>query len=260
MPPIDRHLPGTCCWLELGTTDVDAGSRFYSGLFGWEIHKSPMGPDAFYYIFRLGGRDVAAGYKLADEQRREGLPAHWLTYFSTPDADATASRAVSLGAALLKEPFDVLEVGRMAVVRDPQGAVFALWQPHSHHGIGRRDEPGTLCWNELMTTDADAAAQFYTALFGLGHGIMPMPDVSYHLLKAGDRPMSGIMTFPPALHGVPPSWTVYLAASDCDTTAAMAERLGGRTLVRPSDVPTVGRFAVLGDPQGAAFGVLARGA
>jgi uncharacterized protein len=259
MPPIDRHLPGTCCWLELGTTDVDAGGRFYAGLFGWESQKSPMGPDAYYYIFRLGGRDVAAGYKLAEEQRREGLPPHWLTYFSTPDADATAAQAVALGAALLKEPFDVLDVGRMAVVQDPQGAVFALWQPQSHHGLGRRDEPGTLCWNELMTDDADAAVQFYTGLFGLTRGTMPTPGSDYHLLKAGERSMAGIMKFPPALHGVPPSWTIYFGASDCETTAAMAERLGGRTLVRPANVPTIGRFAILADPQGAAFGVLAKG-
>ena len=160
MTTIDRHPVGTCTWVELITSDADRAAEFYVALFSCEIHRIPLGPGAWYYIFRLGGRDVAAGFTMTPDMAAGGVRPHWFTYFAVTSADESAARATSLGGRTAKAPFDVSDVGRMAAITDPQGAMFALWQVKSNPGLGRRDETGTLCWNELMTTDADAAIQF----------------------------------------------------------------------------------------------------
>ncbi|MGB9487254.1 MAG: VOC family protein, partial [Terriglobia bacterium] len=162
MPHIDKHPPGAFCWIELSTTDQNAAKSFYSSLFGWASQDFPMGPNDFYTMFQLEGRDAAAAYTMRPEQRSMGVPVHWMIYIGVESADATASRVAQLGGKLLRPPFDVYDVGRMAVVQDPTGAVFALWQPKSHTGTGIAGVPGTLCWADLITPDPARAKEFYT--------------------------------------------------------------------------------------------------
>src|SRR5689334_6534530 len=165
MAIVDKHPPGSFCWIELATTDQSAAKAFYTSLFGWSISEFPMGPGEVYTIFKLDGRDAAAACTLRPEQRAQGVPPNWLLYISVESADDAAARAVSLGGKVLAPPFDVMDVGRMAVIQDPTGAVFAIWQPKTHTGTGIAGVPGTLCWADLSTPDAARAQQFYAGLF-----------------------------------------------------------------------------------------------
>ncbi len=158
------------------------------------------------------------------------------------------------GGVLLMEPFDVFDAGRMAVAQDPTGAVFGIWQAGAHHGAQLASEPGTLVWNECQTTDSDAAEAFYRAVFDYDVDRMQMGDErEYRVLTVDGKGVAGMME----LDDVPPNWSTTFAVEDADAAVAEAEKLGARGLVPPFDIPEVGRYAVLQDPVGAVFGVLA---
>src|SRR5882672_2563499 len=159
-----QHAPGSFCWIELATTDGPGAKKFYSELFGWTIHDSPVGPDMVYTMLRLDGKDVGALYQKGEMMK--DVPTHWASYISVTSADEIAAKAKALGATVMKEPFDVMDVGRMAVIIDPTGAAFCIWQPGTHAGFGVKGEPNSVTWNELLTTDTARAIDFYTRLFG----------------------------------------------------------------------------------------------
>ena len=144
MPDFTAHAPGTFSWVELMTTDAKAGVAFYRNLFGWDVVEHDMGPDGVYTIFTMRGRDVAAGASLPGDERQLGFPSHWNLYVAVASADEAATRAASLGAKVLFGPFDVMTHGRMAVIQDPAGAVFHVWEPKAHIGVKIRNEPGAL--------------------------------------------------------------------------------------------------------------------
>ena len=144
MSHIDSHPPGSFCWLELATSDQAAAKSFYSSLFGWTPADSPLGPDAVYTIFKLEGRDAAAAYTMFPEQRSHGVPPNWMLYVSVANADDAVKRAKADGGTVLKDAFDVGESGRMAVLQDPTGAVFSVWQANKSQGIGIAHVDGTL--------------------------------------------------------------------------------------------------------------------
>src|ERR1044071_4757198 len=129
MPEVTSHPPGSFCWIELATSDTAAAKKFYTGIFDWEPVDTPIGPDEVYTVYKIRGLDVAAMYALREDQKSQGVPPNWTTYVSVPSADDAAKKAESLGATVLAPPFDVMEHGRMAVVQDPQGAVFCVWLP-----------------------------------------------------------------------------------------------------------------------------------
>lgn len=256
MPNIEKHAPGAFCWAELATTDQKAGIQFYSKIFGWSANNMPMGPDEFYTIFQLEGRDAAAGCTLRPEQRAHGVPPHWSLYIAVENADASAARATELGGTVLAPPFDVFDAGRMAVVQDPTGATFCLWQPNKNTGTGIAGLHGTLCWADLNTRDRDRAGQLYSELFGWQ--MMKedeAPEHNYWHIKNGEEFIGGI---PPAAYlqpGTPAHWLAYFLVSDCDVTAAEAKSLGATVYMPPTDFEDVGRASVLADPQGAAFAI-----
>ena len=165
MPDVTSHAPGAFCWIELGTTDQKAAKEFYGKLFGWTFVDMPMGEGAAYTMFKLKGRDVGAAYTL-DPRQHPGVPPHWMIYVATADADATAKRSAELGGEVTAAAFDVLDVGRMAVLKDPTGAVCSVWQARKHTGMGLHNEPGSFCWGQLNTNDTAKAEAFYRALFG----------------------------------------------------------------------------------------------
>jgi len=256
MPPIDRHPPGNFCWVELATTDQPAAQSFYGKIFGWSAYNIPVGPNEVYTIYQLEQRHAAAASTIRPEQRQRGVPPHWGLYIAVRSADASAARAAELGGKILAAPFDVGDAGRAAVVEDPAGAAFSIWQPNINQGIGVAGAHGTLCWCDLYSPDQARAGAFYSALFEWE--IMKEDEESGHgywHIKNGEQFIGGI---PPASQhraGTPAYWLAYFNVSDCDLTAGEAKKLGATLLMPPTDFEDVGRVSVISDPQGAVFAI-----
>jgi predicted enzyme related to lactoylglutathione lyase len=256
MPARTAYEPGTPSWTDLMTPDPAAAKVFYTSLFGWDYVDEDTGmPDNPYIMASKNGKSVAGMGRQFDEEKAQGIPPHWNTYVTVSDVDAATAKAKGLGASAFMEPMDVMDAGRMAVLADPAGAVFSLWQAKQHIGAELVNEHGTLTWNELITPDVDAAAKFYGDLFGwkaqtddVGGGMM------YTAFMLGDRTIGGAMK--PPMDGIPPNWGVYFAVDDTDATVATATKGGASVIMEPNDIPP-GRMAVLTDPQGAVFSVLA---
>jgi hypothetical protein len=252
MPDVDQYAPGTPSWIDVNGPDLDASAAFYSGLFGWEVAEAaPDDAAGGYRLFRLRGRDVAGLAPLQD-----GAPIAWTSYVSVADVGASAAAVGEAGGAVLMEPFDVLESGHMAVVADPQGAAFCLWQARNHPGCGIVNEPGSLIWNELTVRDPTAVSSFYERVFGWTGETTPMGDMEYTTFHRDGEQVAGMVqmtdAWPPE---IPAHWMVYFAVDDVDAAAARAAELGGAVSVPPTEIP-VGRFAVLNDPAGAVFSVI----
>jgi predicted enzyme related to lactoylglutathione lyase len=243
--------PGRFCWVELGTTDQAAAKEFYGKLFGWAADDRPAGPDGVYTMFQHGGRDAGAAYTLGAQQK--GVPPNWAVYVAVTSADAAAKRAEALGGRILAPAFDVFDVGRMAVLQDPTGAAFSVWEARKHTGMGVIDEPGAFCWGELTTRDTKKAEAFYTALFGWGAKTDPGGYTEWTL---DGESIGGMIAIRPEWGDMPSCWGVYFQVTDCDAAVAKVTSLGGRKYMGPMDVAGVGRFAVVADPQGAAFSVI----
>ena len=160
------YAPGTFSWVDLATTDAGAATSFYTGLFGWDTEDTDAGGGAVYTTCRIDGDAVCGLFEMSEEMRATGVPPNWTSYVTVADADAAATRAKELGGDAVDDAFEVLDAGRMAVLKDPQGAVFAVWQPRARIGAERVNDVGCLCMNELATTDLDAARTFYEGVFG----------------------------------------------------------------------------------------------
>lgn len=250
------HAPGTFCWIDLAAHDNDGAKAFYTALFGWTVddRRYGDGPNDVYSMLRRDGRDAAASYTMDETQRAQGFPPAWLSYVCVESADQSAARAAELGGAVLAEAFDVMESGRMALIADPAGAMLALWEPRAHPGVGVRDEPGSLCWNELCTPDVARARDFYTALFGWAAQEMDT-GMPYTMFTQGEAMVGGMYALTPEIR-MPPSWMPYFAVEDADAAGERARELGGTVLMGPDDIPGIGRFVLLQDPQGAMFYVI----
>ena len=247
------YEPGTFSWVELLTPDIDGGKSFYAGLFGWEWEDSPIDDgDNSYSMSKIDGKYVTGGYQPPPDQ---GTPPNWLSYVTVEDADATAEKAKELGGTVFAGPFDVMESGRMAVLGDPTGAVFGVWQANQHIGAQVVNAPGALTMNQLNTSDPEAATAFYSGLFGwqiepldTGEGGPPYWSVA----RADGRLNAGMMPLPEEAGGVPSHWLAYFVSADMEATTAKVGELGGQVVVPPTEIPA-GRFAVAQDPQGAFF-------
>ncbi len=255
---MENYPPSTFCWFELSTTDSAGAKRFYSELFGWKPQDVPIGEGMMYTMLHLReGKDVAALFQMDEQQRKQGVPSHWLSYIAVKSADEAAKKAAELGGKVMAPPFDVMDVGRMAVVQDPTGATFALWEGRNHKGARIIFETGANCWVELHTTDAKKAQAFYTGLTGWGAQNVDMGGgMLYTLFQNGGNNASGMTQRPPDQAHLPSHWLPYFAVADCDRTAKRAGELGAKVIVPPTDIPRTGRFAVIQDPQGAFLGVL----
>ncbi len=256
MPTITTHAPGTFCWPELATSDYQGAKKFYTALFGWTVNEQDMGGGEMYGMLLLEGASVGALCRLQKDEAARGVPPHWNSYVTVASADESAAKAKQLGGTVLKEPFDVFDVGRMAVIQDPTGAPFCVWQARKHAGAGVLNEPGALSWTELMTADPGKARAFYTGLFGWSTEEYPMGPNLYTVYKRGTDAAGGMMKITSDMGPAPPNWMPYLGVESCDATVAKATGLGARTIVPPTSVPMAGRFAVIADPQGAHLGIL----
>lgn len=246
MPLLDAPRPGTFCWVELGTSNQEAAKTFYTSLFGWSFHDSPIGPQMTYTIFQVSGQDVAAAYTLGPEHK-DAAP-YWRLYVAVESADRGAARASQLGGALVAPPFDVMQKGRMAAIHDPTGTHFAIWQAGTQAGTGMGGGLGTLCWADLNTPDPDRAQRFYEHLFGWTFTRGEKGGDYFHI-KHEEQFIGGM---PSESHG-PPHWLSYFQVADCAASVKKAEALGARINLPPMALENVGTIAALADPQGALF-------
>lgn len=253
MAQVTSHSPGAFSWVELGTTDQDKAKAFYGKLFGWTFEDKAMGPSGTYTTFKLKGRPAAGGYTL-DPKQQAGVPPHWAIYVATVDADATATGAMELGAEIAAPPFDVFDLGRMAVLKDPTDAFCSVWQAKKHVGLEIQNEHGAFCWGQLNTSDTTRAEAFYTALFGWSTKTGTDGGMTYTEWSLGGIAIGGMMALPPGA-GAPSHWLAYFAVDDCDASASLATSLGAKSYVSPTNIPGAGRFAVFADPQGATFAI-----
>src|SRR5262249_54952304 len=208
MPEVSGHAPGSFCWFELGTSDQQAAKKFYSALFGWEAHDTDAGPGMTYTLLKIGGRDVAALYQLTEEYHK-GVPPHWMNYVAVSDADQAAEKVKSLGGQVAMGPFDVMDLGRMVLFQDPQGAHLAMWQAKSHPGAVIVGEMNTHCWSELATTDTDKAKEFYTKLFGWTAKTSESPGMQYTEWGNNGTEIGGMYKITEEMQGMPPNWIPY---------------------------------------------------
>ena len=259
-------------WWEIQVPDLDAAKAFYGGLFGWEF-EDLMPPEArgHYFMGRIRGGDVAAIGSIPD-----GAPsvATWNSYVWVDSADETAAAVRKAGGSVLMEPFDIMDAGRMAVLSDPEGAAFSIWQARQHKGAKVVNEHGSLNFNRLATRDPEAAKAFYGDVFSWGTLDLPagvmwtLPGYGDHLEEQtpGIREQMAQMGGPEGFIDVvaamdpiadddpdtPANWSVVFAADDADATAAKVVELGGEVLAGPFDAPWT-RMVVIKDPQGATF-------
>jgi uncharacterized protein len=247
-----RYEPGTFCWVGLATSDPPGATAFYKSLFGWQVEDLAAGEAGTFTVLRHVGRDVGILYRQQPEARAAGAPPHWTSYISVEDADLTAARAGELGgAAVFREPFDVLDAGRVAAIRDPTGAIVSLWQPRSRIGATLVNDVGALSWNELATTDVGRAKSFFAELLGWTY---ETDHSGYTTIKNAGRLNGGMREQSKQERGIPPNWLPYFTVESADEAARKAEQAGGRRVL-PTTEGSTGRFTVLGDPQGAAFAV-----
>jgi uncharacterized protein len=251
---ITDYLPGAPCWVDLGTTDLDGARAFYTELFGWTQHSSPDPVYGGYTIFHLEDEPVAgAGPLMSADQ-----PPAWSWYAATDDAEATAVRVEEAGGKVLAAPFDVGPSGRMAVFTDTSGTPFSIWQSGDFGGARVMGEPGSFGWAELMTRDPDAAAGFFGRVLGWTAVPAEPVDVPHTDFQLDGRSVAGMMSMAggdwPA--ELPDHWMVHFSVVDVDDAVRRVKELGGSVAIAPSDTPA-GRYAVVGDPAGAWFALVA---
>lgn len=257
MPEVTNHTLHTPAWVDLASPDVEAATRFYGQLFGWEAQQV-AGPEmGSYTFFKLRGKDVAAVVALM----MPGQPTAWNVYITSDDIDQTVQKSRAAGGAVLMGPDDVMDAGRIGFVSDPTGAAIGVWQPGTHKGMGLVREPGAFTWAELHTRDVAAAKPFYQQVFGWGAESNPMGpgQPEYTEWKLGGESIGGAMPMQPdGPAQAPAHWMPYFQVESTDRSAEQATQLGGKVLTGPLDFPG-GRFAVVGDPHGAIFGILEAG-
>ncbi|MCX4691760.1 VOC family protein [Streptomyces sp. NBC_01408] len=252
------YKPGTPCWIDLMVPDQQAALDFYCDLFGWQGEIGPAETGG-YSVCTLKGKPVAGIMKAMNP---DGTvpdpmpPTVWTTYLATDSLDSTLKSVTDAGGTVMMPAMDVMELGRMAVIADPTGAVVGLWEAGSFDGAGIVNEHGALIWNELGTGDKDAAAAFYSAVLPVTTAPAQMDGAEgYTEFKVGGRSVAGMMSLDEMPPGTPPYWMAYFQVDDVDSIQAAATRAGGNVLAPAFDMP-VGRMAVLTDPQGAPFAVI----
>jgi hypothetical protein len=247
--------PGTPCWIDLGTPDQDAAGEFYGRLFGWELHEDENAEETGgYRTAQLDGRAVGGVMKLM----QEGQPPAWLTYFASDDADATVAAVKEAGGNAIVEPMSVLDYGRMAVLADPTGAAFGIWQGGTNVGFGVVKDTGAVNWGELNSRDPGAAKEFYGSVFGWSFEDQEFEGTgTYTAISLGDETFGGLIDItdrvPPE---VPAHWLVYFTVEDAEATASAGGEGGGEVVFGPQEIPNVGTIAVMKDPFGAVFAVI----
>lgn len=250
---------GRFCWYELMTTDKAAARSFYTKVVDWGTQDMPM-PGMTYTMFKAGEQPVSGLMDLPDAARKMGAQPNWGGYVAVDDVDAGADKAKRLGAQVYVPPTDIPNVGRFAVIADPQGAVISLFKGGngSDTPLPRQDMTGGIGWHELYAVDWQKAFAFYGDLFGWQKAeAMDMGEMgTYQIFKAGDVSLGGMMNKPKQMPA--PAWQYYLNVADIDAATASVISGGGQVLMGPMQVPG-GDWVIHGrDPQGAVFALIGK--
>lgn len=253
----NEYEQGEFSWTDLMSHDMESASVFYRELFGWTCETQPTHGGPPYGMFRMNDHDVAGIGQMSDEMKAQGVPPVWNSYVNVEDVEATAANAKEAGAEITVPPMKVMEVGSLAYFKDPTGATVGLWQRGSHCGAGIVSEPGALCWNELVTRDPDRARAFYSQVFGWTYEVHETGPSGYRIIKtaASGKLNGGVWKMDDDWGDAPPLWMVYFAVADADASTARLKELGGSVSAPPFDT-SVGKIAVVADPQGAMFSLI----
>jgi len=247
---------GQFCWLELTAIDWQQAKEFYCNLFGWRAEDEDIGDGMFYTTMFVNNNVVAAISQRTPEQEEQGVITCWLSYIAVDNVDATLEVISPLNANILAGAHNVMDAGRMAIIEEPNGAVFALWQVNKHTGITLRDAPNSLCWSELATRNREDSKTFYQQVFNWQFDDKDMMGITYTELKSGKHQEGGMLEMTQEWGDTPPHWMNYFAVDNCDAACEKAESLGATICVPTTDIPDVGRFSVISDPQGATFSII----
>ncbi len=235
---------GAFVWHDLGSSDPEKAQQFYTTLFGWRAEATKVGEHDYTTL-------VANGQPHGGLWPPSDAPDAWVGHVLVDDVDATADRAKAAGGSVLTGPMDVPDGGRFAIISDPQGAVFSAYKP----GSSWSPAEGVFVWDELQTKDIEGAKSFYGDVFGWTYADQDMGGgFTYTMFRSGDTDRAGANPLPPDSQ-TPTHWLTYIGTSDVDATVAKARELGATVYMEPMDIPEVGRFAVLADATGAAFGL-----
>lgn len=255
---------GRFVWYELMTSDPDAAQSFYNDTIGWGTAPFEESPEP-YTMWMNGESPVGGVMALPEEAKKAGAPPHWIAYITTPDVDATTNKVKELGGNLIHGPMEIPNVGRFAIVSDPQGAVFAVYKP-ANEQPGDLQEPGVgeFSWHELATTDRESAFDFYSKLFGWKKTeAMDMGEEAgtYQMYGLDDVTLGGMFNKPAEMPG-PPMWLYYTVVSDVNKAAEKVKAKGGQVLNGPMEVPggSGDMIAQCMDPQGAPFAIHSKAA
>lgn len=243
-------IQGRFVWFEYESTAAQKAQGFFGELFGWGTKAMPM-PDGEYTMIAAPDGVAIGGYSTPTPGTPE--TGHWLPYLLVESAAGITQKVKSLGGAIVKEPHKIGDFATMSIVTDPHGANLALWQPAK---LEEASKPavGHFIWNELPSKDPAASVAFYSKIGGFTSSGMDMGEAgTYHLLQSGEQSRAGIMAQMP---GAQHAWLPYVQVASADQSAAKAKRLGATVVVPPTDIPNVGRFAILVDPLGGATGIL----
>lgn len=248
---------GNFCWIDFATPDPDRAKAFYQKIFNWKYSDTPM-PDGGVYtmINTADGGSVGGLFQMPDEMIKTGVLPHINNYVAVENADDFVKKAKDLRATVRMEPFDVFDYGRMAILIDPTGAIFSLWQSISHDDEGEmagRETHGMFCWQELMTTNVDQATNFYKELFGWNFTMADMGDMDYTLIKNQGNDIGGMMMPPSEMKGAPSHWNTYFTVTNVDETIKVIKNCGGDIMMEPQDIPETGRFAICRAPDHTVF-------
>lgn len=253
MYKVTKYPHGTFSWADNTSTDPEAAKTFYMELFGWGKIDEPIGGDMFYTMFQNQGEHAAGFAAMMPDMQAQGIPSHWTNYVSVDDVDALVPVITENGGTVLFGPMDVFDSGRMVQFQDPTGAALGLWQPKNHIGAGIVNTVGAMCWNELLTTDADAAKAFYSALFGWDYHV---DENGYILIMNGGRNNGAMMQMDESFGEMPSMWQPYFTVADIDASLERAGELGAAIIIPKTVAPGAGHFAYLADPAGAHFYII----
>ena len=254
----DSYPHGTFCWIDLASSDQEGSKKFYGELLGWDFEDNPVGDGQTYSLGSdsRNGKQVAAIFTMNQEMQKLGVPSYWQSYISVENVDEMVKSCRDAGATINMEPFDVFDVGRMAVIQDPSGARVNFWQPKTHVGAAFVNDPHAWCWNELDTYDLPKAKEFFTKILGWEYQEQSEPAPYTGIMNKG-KANGGMLDISGMCKAeeVPPHWKVYFNVANLDDSLKKVEDLGGKQLMDPMD-PGVGRFCVIQDPQQAVLALI----
>lgn len=252
---------GDFCWAELYANNIDKSLQFYTDLFNWNIESLPVGQDISYKLIKINDNAVAGGIRINEAMKKGGVPPHWNSFVLVEDIHESVALAKKLGGAIMRDAFDIPNKGKMAVIVDPTGASFSLWEPlmsdKDNQQSVSKSTSGNIGWNELITNDLDRANQFYCDLFKWTPKRKEfLPNETYITFMNKESPVAGMLKPVTHRNNPGPRWSLYFTTNDLDDCINKAKKLGGHLCYDPVSFPDIGRFTTIRDPDGVFFSVI----